>query len=898
MRLNPIPLDTFKLIGLTTLAVMMLVVANAQSINPTSEEAFPVDATINESTSNPLDIEYLPQGVEGMPVQSINSGEWNEPNTWDCSCVPGTLHDVTIMHDIVLNLDASIAGIVIDAAGSLAWQDNELLQVAGDWVNNGIVDQSYGTVEFNGLLDQNVVGVNEFYNMSITGSHIVQVLSDTYVANELSVQDGTLYPNGRLTMQSNGSETAQVLPIVNGQILGNVIVESSITSSNDGWLTISGPVDNCNFEEWNDDFVTTGFDGSDYPTYSFTSIQYYDEVAADASESFMGIDSVTQAMLPGMGYYVYANAGTYNYETEGQPTIGNFDFPISFTDNENFLDDGLNVLGNPYISDIDWDADGGWDKTSMNGAVYIWDVSQKQFRVYNNGFGINGGSSKIKSGEAFWVQANAPDAALSVNEFAKITGMENAPNTTDDFFHVSMSGEGSTDEFILSFNPNAEYEFAAAEDAFKFFSDGSTPNIATRSTDDINLSINTVPVSIGEFDIPVVLRAPNGGDFELDILSTPTLVNNACIILEDLLTGETYDIFNAGTISFTSDPVEEEIRFMVRVGGIIQTTTDDVSCYGAVDGELMALGAGEGPWNYTWFDEGMNVIQTTTALAMPDALSDLGPGTYSVVIDGNDYCDGLTADYSVVEPDELFLTSDMTNIGCNETDTGEINVQLTGGVAPYTYEWSNGSTDSTLTGLTGGDYDLIASDASGCTYEQTFTVEQAESVEALFEADTQIIDLIDGSAIVELENLTTGATDYEWDFGDGSATSTEENPVHEYTAEGTYIISLTANNGVCTGNYQIVVQVQEGTGIEETEFTQGTRIIMDQGSIFLQFDFTQARNISISGYNLLGQTILQGIDGIYSHERVELRMIHKVPVGLIEIRDKTTGQSKTFKIVH
>ncbi len=52
---------------------------------------------------------------------------------------------------------------------------------------------------------------------------------------------------------------------------------------------------------------------------------------------------------------------------------------------------------------------------------------------------------------------------------------------------------------------------------------------------------------------------------------------------------------------------------------------------------------------------------------------------------------------------------------------------------------------------------------------------------------------IDGK-MVTFTNLSTDATSYSWDFGDGSAPSTEENPVHTYDAYGDYDVRLTATN--------------------------------------------------------------------------------------------------------
>jgi len=43
-------------------------------------------------------------------------------------------------------------------------------------------------------------------------------------------------------------------------------------------------------------------------------------------------------------------------------------------------------------------------------------------------------------------------------------------------------------------------------------------------------------------------------------------------------------------------------------------------------------------------------------------------------------------------------------------------------------------------------------------------------------------------------NATKFANLYKWDFGDGSAISTEENPEHTYTVVGTYTVKLTATN--------------------------------------------------------------------------------------------------------
>src|SRR5690606_11596572 len=63
--------------------------------------------------------------------------------------------------------------------------------------------------------------------------------------------------------------------------------------------------------------------------------------------------------------------------------------------------------------------------------------------------------------------------------------------------------------------------------------------------------------------------------------------------------------------------------------------------------------------------------------------------------------------------------------GCSGDESGAIEITVSGGTQPYTYEWSNGATTATISGLIPGSYTVTVTDANGCTLSAGFNVTQA-----------------------------------------------------------------------------------------------------------------------------------------------------------------------------
>lgn len=92
--------------------------------------------------------------------------------------------------------------------------------------------------------------------------------------------------------------------------------------------------------------------------------------------------------------------------------------------------------------------------------------------------------------------------------------------------------------------------------------------------------------------------------------------------------------------------------------------------------------------------------------------------------------------------------------------------------------------------------DLIATGPGGVdSTSQTVSIVVTDPPVAGGFPDNATVSLPSG--LINFTNTSVDATNYYWDFGDGT-NSTDANPWHVYTADGTYMVMLVAQNGICT----------------------------------------------------------------------------------------------------
>jgi PKD repeat protein len=161
-------------------------------------------------------------------------------------------------------------------------------------------------------------------------------------------------------------------------------------------------------------------------------------------------------------------------------------------------------------------------------------------------------------------------------------------------------------------------------------------------------------------------------------------------------------------------------EFMVEVKG-----NTSVGCFGEKSGQItLDIRGGVGPYVYTWSHD--------PALNSPTA-SNLPVGDYSVKVTDKLGCERLIENIEVGEPAPLSVTG-LAPIGasCYGKPDGQLTLNVTGGVAPYIFEYQGVKTFSgsiSFADLPQGNYAWEIKDANGCVLPVNFEITSPVALE-------------------------------------------------------------------------------------------------------------------------------------------------------------------------
>jgi len=143
---------------------------------------------------------------------------------------------------------------------------------------------------------------------------------------------------------------------------------------------------------------------------------------------------------------------------------------------------------------------------------------------------------------------------------------------------------------------------------------------------------------------------------------------------------------------------------------VLTNTVSNIACFGGTNGSInLTVNGGTNPINYLWSNG------STT-----QDISGLSADTFVVRVRDGQGCIGyLSAE--ITQPSGIVYSSSVTNETCGNQN-GSIQLTVTGGVSPYSFNWSNGSIVEDPIFLEGGTYSVIIKDANNCQKNTSFTI--------------------------------------------------------------------------------------------------------------------------------------------------------------------------------
>jgi len=227
-------------------------------------------------------------------------------------------------------------------------------------------------------------------------------------------------------------------------------------------------------------------------------------------------------------------------------------------------------------------------------------------------------------------------------------------------------------------------------------------------------------------------------------------------------------------------------------GGTVTMTSTPEGCDHSNGTATATLVGGTLPATYLW----SNAQTTQTAI-------NLAASTYYVTVTDANGCSGTASIIITNIPGPTATISNVINDVCNQF-IGAATVDPLGGNPPYSFVWSNGTTNQTLNNVSDGTYSVTVTDATGCTVINTADITDVPAPIASFFVNPVTMVLGEGPCLITDNSINT--TQWIWNFGDGTDYNGEVNS-HIYSSTGSFTIMLIVTNGIgCSDtSYQTVI---------------------------------------------------------------------------------------------
>lgn len=438
------------------------------------------------------------------------------------------------------------------------------------------------------------------------------------VTGAITLTNGTLIVNpNTLTLKSSATSTARIaaLNTTTSAITGSVTAERYVTGGGGyngarsnytyrNYRIMSSPVYNSlngtdkiyNLQYIPSSSVVTGATGGTVTSGNPTLYLYREDFAGTnatfTSSNFRAVTAITSTSVtadagtryvyPGTGFLfyfrgnnsnvsakttspyvapesvVFSNTGTIN---QGDITVKNWlngGTTLAKTTTAVSTAQGLQLVGNPYPSSIDWDLSSGYGGTAgIDPTIYTFNPVTGQYEAYLRGSGGVGASRSdaniIASGQAFFVKITSngtfifKEAAKSAAQQISTNLLLGTPVKTNQpvsFARIKLGLDSlNNDNVVLLFKDNADDKYIDGEDGIDLGGSGVLESLSTRSSDDVALAINTLSLpKKSDKVIPLSVDAFKTGLYTLSLNEIQNIPSIYQVWLRDKLKKDSLDM--------------------------------------------------------------------------------------------------------------------------------------------------------------------------------------------------------------------------------------------------------------------------------------------------------------------------------------------------------------------
>lgn len=220
----------------------------------------------------------------------------------------------------------------------------------------------------------------------------------------------------------------------------------------------------------------------------------------------------------------------------------------------------------------------------------------------------------------------------------------------------------------------------------------------------------------------------------------------------------------------------------------LASTVTEVMCSGDNTGAAsITPSGGVFPYTYSWSNG-----------AVTPTISNLTAQTYSVTVTDANNC-VQTSSLTITEPPLTVITTNNTDVSCFNGTDGKATATVSGGKAPYIYNWSSGGSSPAISGVQAGTYTLTVTDFNQCITSATVTINQPAA--ALSAGITNTAITCNGAGNGTATAVPAGGTPgYTFLWQPGALTTSTINAL----TSGTYSVTVTDQKGCQTTSFTTI----------------------------------------------------------------------------------------------